>query len=312
MLFNKPIATLVLPDIHEMKLAKESGLSSIVFQLDHGDYMADELKELIQFVHMNVDALRIPQDLALGLDDLNLKGLVQIIQLAGEICTSKPGMVILHSHTVTLGEIFEYLEKHARDFQALQDFKDHWVNKIISQIRSLIPIAQKNQVILALENAPMGGMEYFESGHGYIHPALRTPRHLKSIVKETGIKLCFDTANARITTNALTYMKRSRSLFAGATENEILSSPSNWLDFYKEIKEDVAMILLSDSISWGDTATTSHIPFREDHFPELLSFAEMLEGNIPIALSLNETGKPGEQLQKMMQILHQLKPSGIR
>jgi hypothetical protein len=152
----------------------------------------------------------------------------------------------------------------------------------------------------------MGEEAYFEPGRSLLYPALRTPRHLLSIAETTGAKICFDTANARITSNALTYMHRSRSLFAGATEQEILGATSTWINFYQQVKAQTGLICLSYAISWGDTSDANHIPFPDSAYSELIHFAEQVDEQIPIVLAA-KNDKNG--FKAMLDSLHQLKKS---
>jgi len=284
-------------DLHQLRNLKNLGFNKVEIQIPDGEFTNQDLIELINYSQLTPIAFRLPKSLALGKNDFNLNNYKKIFQLCENTCKEK--FLILHAATTTLGEIFEYLDAHKTEFYALKAYKNERVNRIISQIKELLPLAKKANITLLLENAPMGGREYFEPGHACFHPIFRIPENLLKVVEQTGIKLCFDTANARITSNALSYMRRSRSQFAAATEEEIINSPMNWIEFFNEIKEHVALVHLSDSISWGDTDFTTNLPFREETYPELLLFADKLPAKIPVIL-LNTS-------ETMLKTLHQLK-----
>ncbi|SFS81923.1 hypothetical protein [Marininema halotolerans] len=212
----------------------------------------------------------------------------QLFHTFSPLLTPEYPFLICRGTTVTLKELFTYLDDHPRDFHAFQDYKSHYVDRIINQLQDLVTMAKAYGIQVILENAPMGSPFYFEPGQGHIHPALRTPRHLRRIAKATGVKLCFDTAYARITSNALTYMNQSRSLFAGATEKEIQHAPADWNQFFSQVKSVTALIRLSSSLSWGDSPETCHIPFRPDTESELRTFLKQVSADTPILLPFRQ------------------------
>jgi sugar phosphate isomerase/epimerase len=304
MLFANPIAATLPLDYHRLKQAADNGVSLIEIQLPAEPYSAAELKEIIQMARVTPIAFRVPEKMVLGTSSFQLDEWSRLQESLADVFTTDTRFVILHGATVPLGVIFEYLDARPTDFNALKDFKTEYVERIIDQLNQLAPLAQKWGIQLLIENAPMGSESYFEPGRAMIYPALRTPRHLLQIAEATDAKLLFDTAHARITSNVLTYMHRSRSMFAGATETEIRSAASSWVDFYQQVKESVGLVRLSYAISWGDTPETSHIPFPETAFTELISFAETVDENVPVTLG---TLHRREHLSNMLETLHGLK-----
>jgi hypothetical protein len=305
MLFKNLVGAIVTPDLLKFRTVRNEGLRHVVIQMDNNQYSTEELNELLDFGNCSAIAVRIHKSMSLG-KKKDLTPLHNLITLTAKLIPQNP-KVILTSDTLALGEIFEYLDQHPSEFRALQTLKSEWVYQIIEQIKEIQKTSDPLGVEILIENAPIGGKEYFEPGHSLIHPALRTHRNLLSIVQATGIKIAFNTAHARTTTNILSYFHRSRSLFAAATEDEILSAPSDWVEFYQEIREHVELVLLSDCISWADTDETNYLPFREETFPELLSFADEVDEKVPIILFTGHKNGNNQELTRMKEILHQLK-----
>lgn len=301
MLFSNPLAISSELDLHQLRQLKQCQITTVELQLPEQRYTMAEIRELLQFAELTPLALRMPTPMGLGVSSLQTEEWKYWLDVASQILDKGKGYLIVHGATVPFGSIFEYFNARPTDFNALHDFKTAYIERMISQIRMIYTLLGSSSVQILVENAPMGGHHYFEPGRSLIHPALRTPHHLLQIVEATPAKLCFDTAHARITSNVLTYMHRSRSLFAGATEREVMSATKTWVDFYEQVKPHVAMVRLGSAISWGDTTDTCHIPFTPETYEELLDFAEKVDGKVPISLS------GGDQLQQMVQTLHELK-----
>jgi hypothetical protein len=248
-------------------------------------------------------AFRMPASMGLGTASFRIEAWNGWLETLAEAGFGEGLFIICHGAPVPLGLIFEYLDARPTDFNALRDFKTEYVAAIADQLKRIRETADRLNFRLLIENAPMGSDQYFEPGQSLLYPALRTPRHLLQIAEEAGIGLLLDTAHARITSNALTYMHRSRSLFAGATEHEIMSAPSDWVEFCRQVKDQVELVRLSYAVSWGDTPETKHIPFPSSAYGELIRFAELtLEENVPVIL-----GSP--ELERMLQTLQELKKS---
>lgn len=311
MLFKGRLGVLSSFDYHALRKIYDKGIKQVTLELVHVDYTADELRDMMKMTQVRPIAVRLPQVFHLGHRAVDMDSLTQLLDTLGSAFEDSRPFIILETKAVALGEIFEYFETKPGDFKALYDFKEVWVENIIHTCTQIKAVADQHHLPLLIENVPMGGPHYFEPGQAKIYPALRTPRHLLKIAEQTGIGLCFHTGNARISTNVLHYMKRSRSVFAAATEEEILTAPVDWLEFYEQIRDHVQLIHLCDSLSWGDTAGSNNIPFRSDHIPELLKFAEQLEEPIPpIVLHLRESDEdqqPSLYLEQMLQTLTELK-----
>ncbi|PTM59468.1 hypothetical protein [Desmospora activa] len=305
MLFSNPLAARVEADPHQVSLVGKQGLQYVELQLPstRHSFATHELFNLLSFSQIEPIALRAPENMALGKVPLNLEDWEFWLETAAELYGDSPyRYFICHGAAVTLNEVFDYLDARPRDFNGLHDYKTQYVETVIQQLNTLENVAQALNIKLLIENAPMSGQEYFEPGQDWIHPALRTPRHLLQIAEATGTGICFDSANARITSHVLSYMHRSRSLFAAATEKEVLNATRTWIDFYRELKEHTALTRLSFAISWGDTPATHHIPFPEGAYPELLAFAQLLHPELPVILP---TGN--NKLKEMMEPLMRLK-----
>lgn len=305
MLFSNPISATLSLDLHRLHQARDAGLKLVELQLPEDHYTAEELKEIIQLSRITPIAFRMPKRLGLGTPSFSLDEWKYWLETLDSVLLSDKRQVVCHGATIPLGAIFEYLDQRPTDFNALHDFKTQYVERTISQIQQLEGTLKELGIQLLIENSPMGGDYYFEPGQSAIYPALRTPRHLLQIIEATEAKLCFDTAHARITSNVLTYMHRSRSIFAGATEKEILSSTKSWIDFYTQVKPHVSLVRLSYAASWGDTPETAHIPFPSTAYAELLTFAEQVEDEVFISLA----GQTHEQLRQMLDTLRDLKRS---
>jgi len=304
MLFTNLIAAQCPLNYHLLHQLSLDGLKQVEVMLMEDEYTTDELKEMFGLAKVTPIAFRMPPSLGLGTSSFSMQKCEAWLNTLAPVFQTDERHVIFHGSGIPLGMIFSYLDERPTDFNALTDFKADYVKTIIEQLEKIKEIAEPLGITLHLENAPMGSEAYFEPGQSKLYPALRTPRHLLNIAEETGIKLLFDTAHARITSNVLTYMHRSRSLFAGATEQEILSTPSSWIDYYKQVKPHVSIIRLSYAISWGDTPVTNHIPFPESAYAELIAFAETVDPNTPIILPMGE-GKGN--IDQMMQTLKNLK-----
>jgi sugar phosphate isomerase/epimerase len=306
MLFSNPIAAAGTLDFHLLNQIAQSGVKKVEIQLPDERYTAEEVKEIIRLAGVEPVAFRMPNRLGLGTASFDLSEWTYWLET---VAASFPGSglsIICHGAPVPLGVIFEYLDARPTDFNALQDFKEAYVGTIIQQLKEIKVVADKLKLRLLIENAPMGSDRYFEPGQSMLYPALRTPRHLLQIVEEAEVGLLLDTAHARISSNVLTYMHRSRSLFAGATEKEIMSAPADWVEFCKQVKGKTGLIRLSYAVSWGDTPETKHIPFPSAAYSELIRFAEQLEdGNTPVILVAGNS----EGLKHMLRSLHDLKKS---
>lgn len=303
MLLSNSLAISTDLDLYRLRRGLQFGINQMVLQLPNELCTPQEFQDLLQIAQAKPIAYRAPQKLTLGSNEFSLSAWLEWFQIIGAT-TSSPIPLIVHGAKVALGTIFEYLDARPTDFYALQDFKTEYVQRITSQLLQLKEHADQHHIELLLENAPMGSEAYFEPGHSELYPALRTPNHLLQIVETTGIKLCFDTAHARITSHLFTYMHRSRSMFAGATEKEILHAPHNWIDFYEKIKNNVSLIRLSYAVSWGDTKETTHISFPTSAYGELLTFAEKVNPETPISIAVTQ---PEPHLRNMMDALHALK-----
>ncbi|MBN2908526.1 TIM barrel protein [Polycladomyces sp. WAk] len=304
MLFSNPVAVTSAPDLHQMHTIGKMGIRRVELQLSPARYTTEELADLFRTSGTEPMAFRVSPDMGLGTPSFELENWRYWLETVAPLFLEQPKWVIGFGATVTLGEIFEFLDERPHDFNALHDFKTQYVETVIKQLRQIEEIAKPLGIHLLIENAPMGGPLYFEPGQARIHPALRTPRHLLQITQATDVKLCLDTAHARIASNVLSYMHRSRSLFAGATEKEIMNAPRSWREFYRQTQEHIAMVRLSYAVSWGDTPHTAHIPFPEEAHPELLDFAEEVDTATPISLTAGETS---EQLPVFLDTLRQLK-----
>ncbi|QCV55073.1 hypothetical protein [Thermoactinomyces vulgaris] len=302
MLFNHPIAVSCSCDYSCFHHAKAHDVQYIEVQLPEKPFDPGQFRDMINTGRLRPVAFRMPPSAGLGTGAFNPEDWEKWLHLLHQSTDEKGRRLICSGRKVPLGIIFEYLDRHPTDFSALQDFKDQYVKTIASQLEEIQKLCRPLGFELYLENAPMGGEHYFEPGRADLYPALRTPRHLLEIAENTGVRLCFDTANACITSNVLTYMHRSRSLFAGATEQEITHRTNNWVDFYQQIQKHVGLVRLSYAHSWGDTKTTHHIPFPPSAYGELIQFAELIREQTPVIL-------PGEHLEEMIQTLHQLKKS---
>ncbi|MBS7530119.1 hypothetical protein IC619_006360 [Hazenella sp. IB182353] len=305
MLFSNPIASYVKLDFHHFHYASELDLNQVIIQLPDEKYSSDELVQLINSSAIRPIGYRMPLSMALGSKPTEAEWKKWFACISPTF-NDNHRFIILHGQQVALGSIFEYLDDHASDFNALHDFKTHYVENMITQLSQLQQLAKQYELTLLIENAAIGGMTYFEPGQAFIHPALRTPRHLIQIAEATGVKICFDTAHARITSHVLTYMHRSRSMFAGATEKEILNSTKNWIDFYHQIEDHIGLIQLSYAVSFGDTPTTTHIPFPQERYSEIIDFAECVNPTIPIAL---HSGTHPQNLKQQLDMIHFLKKS---
>lgn len=289
MLFNNRVGALSPLDFHVLRQIHETGIQHVTLELARTDDSAKEIEDMLNMNKLIPIAVRLPAVFKLGYQKIDLVALGNLFDRLAIACRDQRLSIILETTTVALGDIFDYFETKPGDFKALHDFKEVSVKHIIELCHEIKKLAEIRGLNVLIENAPMGGKHYFELGQERIYPVLRTPRHLIKIATETGINLCFHTGNARISSNVLQYMKRSRSLFAAATEEEVLSSPSDWLEFFKEISPYVKQIHLSDSLSWGDTAHSNNIPFRQDHVHELLRFADLLKDPmIPVILHLRQ------------------------
>lgn len=303
MLFSNPIAVQANAELHQLRLALDQGFHEVELQLPSTRYSQEELSDLFQVTQTRPIAFRAPENMPLGKGLFNREDWQYWLETAAALLEeSAHRYFICHGATVTLGEVFDYLDARPRDFNALHDYKTRYVETIIDQLKELDAIARSLDIQLLIENAPMGGTEYFEPGRDRIHPALRTPRHLLRIVEATGAGICLDTAHARITSHILSYMHRSRSLFAAATEKEVLNATRNWIEFYEQVSKHTALVRLSFAISWGDTDTTHHIPFPEGAYPELLDFADRVHPELPIILPVQK-----ENLKEMAEPLLRLK-----
>lgn len=303
MLLSNPLAISTDLDLYRLRRGLSFGINQMVIQLPNEIGTPQELQDILQIAQAKPIAYRAPQNLTLGNDEFSLSAWLEWFKVI-HAATSSPVSLIVHGTKVALGTIFEYLDARPTDFYALQDFKTEYVQRITNQLQQLKDHADQHQIELLLENAAMGSEAYFEPGHSELYPALRTPNHLLQIVEATGVKLCFDTANARITSHLLTYMHRSRSMFAGATEKEILHAPHNWIEFYEKIQAHVSLIQLSYAVSWGDTKKTTHISFPSSAYGELLTFAEKVKPETPISIAVTH---PEPHLRNLMDALHALK-----
>ncbi|MDN4594812.1 hypothetical protein [Polycladomyces subterraneus] len=304
MLFSNPVAVTSPPDLHQLHTIGKLGIRRVELQLSSTRYTSEELADLFRTSGTEPIAFRVPPHMGLGTPSFDLEHWRYWLETVAPLFPEQPKWVIGFGATVSLGEIFEFLDERPHDFNALHDFKTEYVETVINQLRQIEEIAQPLHIQLLIENAPMGGSLYFEPGQARIHPALRTPRHLLQIAQATGVKLCLDTAHGRIVSNVLSYMHRSRSLFAGATEKEILNAPRSWQEFYKQTRDHIELIRLSYAVSWGDTPQTAHIPFPKEAHSELLDFAEEVDTATPITLVAGETS---EQLPSFLDTLRQLK-----
>ncbi|MCS1350485.1 hypothetical protein [Mechercharimyces sp. CAU 1602] len=304
MLFSNLLAATTPLHMHSLHHMHKHGLDHVVIQLPEERYEYAELEEIFAVTKTKPQAFRMPHSLGLGTHHFPLEDWKYWLTTTAPLLDQKSAGIIVHGSTVALGDIFAYLDKRPRQFHALHDYKTQYVERFIEQLLTLQQIAHPLGISLLVENAPMGGSYYFEPGNNAIHPALRTPRHLLRITEATKAKLCFHSAHARVTSHALSYMHRSRSLFGAATEKEILNASRTWIDFYEKVKEKTALVLLSYATSWGDTPETNRIPFPASTYPELLQFAEVVHEQVPIALDLQ-----GNDLyvKQMMDTLRQLK-----
>jgi hypothetical protein len=291
MLFKNKVGALTPLDFHALRHLNEMGMQHVTLELTRSDDSAKEIEDMLSINKLVPIAVRLPAIFKLGYQKIDLAALGQLFDRLTAACPGQKLSIILETTTVALGDIFDYFETKPGDFKALHDFKEVSVSHIIELCHDIKKLAEPRGLNVLIENAPMGGKHFFELGQERIYPVLRTPRHLIKIAKETGISICFHTGNARISSNVLQYMKRSRSLFAAATEEEVLSSPPDWLEFFKEISPYVKQIHLSDSLSWGDTSHSNNIPFRQEHVHELLRFADLLKDPmIPVILHLRQEG----------------------
>ncbi|SEN04902.1 sugar phosphate isomerase/epimerase family protein [Lihuaxuella thermophila] len=306
MLFSNPISATLSLDLHRLHQVRDTGITRVELQLPEDHYTAEEIKEIIDLTGITPVAFRMPKRLGMGTPSFSVDEWKYWLETVDSVLLSDQRQVVCHGATVPLGAIFEYLDQRPTDFNALHDFKTQYVERVISQIQQLEGTLKELGIQLLIENSPMGSDSYFEPGQSAIYPALRTPRHLLQIIEATDAKLCLDTAHARITSNVLTYMHRSRSMFAGATEKEILSSTKSWIDFYTQVKPHVSLIRLSYAVSWGDTPETAHIPFPASAYGELLTFAEQVDNEVCITLAAGQTH---EQLTQMLNTLRDLKRS---
>ncbi|MRG28160.1 TIM barrel protein [Laceyella tengchongensis] len=302
MLFTNPIAAYCPIHFHALRQTADAGCPQIELQLPNDPYSATELSELLQLSKLTPVAFRAPVSLGLGTSPFPLEEWKHWLALIAQLNLERPRLVC-HAAPVPLGAIFEYMDDHPTDFNSLQEMKSELVKRIAAQLNQLHELGKAANIELFIENAPMGGDTYFEPGHSMLYPVLRTPRHLLQLTGQAPVQICFDTSHARITSNALTYMHRSRSLFAGATEQEILHAPNHWLRFHELCKERIGLVRLGYALSWGDTPSTRHIPFPESAYDELIDFAEQVDPSLPIVLAVG--GK--EALQQSLATLHELK-----
>ncbi|MGX9708670.1 hypothetical protein [Laceyella tengchongensis] len=302
MLFTNPIAAYCPIHFHALRQTSDAGCPQIELQLPNDPYSATELSELLQLSKLTPVAFRAPVSLGLGTSPFPLEEWKHWLALIAQLNLERPRLVC-HAAPVPLGAIFEYMDDHPTVFHSLQEMKSELVKRIAAQLNLLHELGKAANIELFIENAPMGGDAYFEPGHSMLYPVLRTPRHLLQLTEQAPVQICFDTAHARITSNALTYMHRSRSLFAGATEQEILHAPNHWLRFHELCKERIGLVRLGYALSWGDTPSTRHIPFPESAYDELIDFAEQVDPSLPIVLAVG--GK--EALQQSLATLHELK-----
>lgn len=301
MLLSNPLAISTDLDLYCLRQASQYGIRRIELQLSEETCTVREFKDLIHLAQATPIAYHAPLKLSLGTNEFSLDKWTPWFEVIGQEETQ---YLITQGAKVALGTIFEYLDAHPKDFHALQDFKTEYVERVTEQLIRLQEHASKYNIQLLLENAPMVGENYFEPGRSELYPALRTPNHLVQIANATGVKLCFNTANARSTSHVLSYMHRSRSIFAGATETEIQYAPRTWIEFYEKIKTHVGYIRLSYATSWGDTKETSYISFPPTAYNELLSFAEKVHPGTPITLQIRHVDS---HLPTMLDTLHALK-----
>lgn len=309
MLFQlEQIGALAPLDFHSLRQLKEEGIQKATLELSHIDYEPNEIEEMTSLNNIQPIAVRLPEELHLGHELTEESQYVKIFSLLSQAFKNQVIYIILQTKPVAVGEVFDYFETKPGDFKALQDFKELWFEQVVQACRKLKEIAEAQGVQLLFENAPIGGKHYFEPGHDKIYPLFRTPHHLDELCTKTGMGLCFHTGNARISTNVLQYMKRSRSIFAAATEDEILRSPTDWIEFYQRINAHVKLVHLCDSISWGDTEEGNDIPFRTDQIPELLKFAQVFEdSSIPVVLHVRQKLKHQNQRSRVQHMLQMLK-----
>ncbi len=281
MIANNPIAVLLPYHFNQPGMIRQQGIHAAEIQLIDTDHRSEELKHHLEPLRLQVIAFRSPVPLGTG-DVSKITGLKNLVVEVGRMKPGRAPYLVLHPSPVSIHAVFAFLDERPGDFDALSDYKEKWLDQIVQEIYELKEAAAGSGVSLLLENAPIGSMYYFEPGEGKIFPGLRTPRDLLYIRDKTGIDLCFHTGFARISCNVLTYMKRSRSLFAGATEDEVMNASVDWVIFYEKIADRVKMIHLSDSISLGDTPLTRKVPFRKNTWFELERFVSLLPSSIPI------------------------------
>ncbi|OYD07681.1 hypothetical protein [Paludifilum halophilum] len=304
MLFSNPLVAASTAELHELHQISNQDIKRTELQLPSTRYTREDLKDLFRTTDTAPVAFRAPEHLGLGKSRFSPEEWESWFHTVAPLFSGEPGYFVCHGATVALGEVFEFLDERPRDFNALHDYKTQYVENMIDQLRRLEEIAEPLGIQLLLENTPIGGDEYFEPGKERIHPALRTPRHLLRVAEATGTRVCFDTAHARITSNVFTYMHRSRSLFAAATEKEILNATRSWIQFYESIKDITGLVRLSYAVSWGDTPQTAHIPFPEAAYAELLDFAEQIDPETPVILA---GGNSEHRLKQMLETLRELK-----
>lgn len=306
MLFKHKLGAYAPAEYQPLQQLEKLEIRKTTLSLLHTQYSAEELSELCHIHQVQPVAIELPESLFLSLDHFHLEAHKEILeQLSLAFPEFKP-FIILKIKPVSVAEIFDYLEANPGDFKALLDYKELWMEKLVDQIVQLKEIAAVHKLQLLLENTPMGADFYFEPGQERIYPLLRTPQQLKEICAKTGIGVCFHTGNARVTTNVFRYMRRSRSIFAAATEEEIIQSPQDWLEYYDQLEQHVQLIHLCDSISWGDTPHSNNIAFRAERVHELLDLAERLENkSSPVILHVPAIEQDQQVVLKDM--LQQLK-----
>lgn len=289
MLVSNELAVLFPYFAEEASLVRNQGIRKAEIRLDYIGYSGEELRDHLAQLPVEVIGLRVPDTEGLGARKLDLEGLKRLIREVGEALSPHPAenrRMVIGTQPVAITDIFAYMDHHPNDFTALVEYKEEWLERAIEQASALKREADQAGLQLLLENAPICGMYFFEPGEGKIYPALRTPDDLLKTVEETGVGLCFHSGYARMASNLFTYMKRSRSLFAGATEAEVFAAPVNWILFYERVASHVRLVHLSDCIGLGDTLQTRHAPFRKRYWDELESFVSLLPHSIPIVLDL--------------------------
>lgn len=287
LIVNNPIAVLLPYHFNHTGMIRQQGIHSAEIQLIDTNHHSEELKHHLDPLRLQVIAFRSPVPIGTTGDGDKINGIKKLIEEVGRTMSRLTPFFVLHTSPVSINEIFAFLDEHPGDFDALADYKEMWLDRIIHEIYELKDVSAQSGVTLLLENTPIGTMYYFEPGEGKIYPGLRTPHDLIKIHEKTGIDLCFHSGYARISCNVLTYMKRTRSLFAGATEEEVMNASVDWVIFYEKIADRVKLIHLSDSISLGDTPLTRKVPFRKNTWFELERFVSLLPSSVPIVFDFH-------------------------